>query len=680
MSIENINIAILGPVSAGKSTFFNALCSNTCSDMKRKKTTMLPQIYNTTDDDYKVDSIDVIYNKNKISNEEILIKRESNKFNHSVDFKEINHTIKTIPDFIHFDNNNTSYSILDMPGLNDGGNSLYYDYIKQNSHKIDIYILVFDINSGLNTTDEVNIINMVVEEIIKNKNGYIHVIINKCDEITFNKNKIILEDEELNELYERSLTTIQNLCSKVSYSVSPLCSSKLYIFRSVKNNIDDIDESQLDTLIKEQCGKLELKKLKDIKMKKKFISGLLNKSKNNMYDDWMTSTGYNKFKESINMIIKNNYDIIIYKHIEYDLSLLHSLHTYSINVSDNIDDITEKLKVMVDRISNLKKSKPQIIISKIDEINQIISTYIKNGVNTYSGSTIENCDSYLVKISKIFNMISAYFIDSNSIKFLSESQKIIEDKKYELLKDQFIKSFNNDIYNLLIAKKKLTKDIICLSIRNTLKIDINQFNKMLLNLQDEDTNILIDIFIETYQTNKMNFDNFKTSFENILKIKNKDLKSIIKILNIYYNNNINYAIYWCNMNLSEINKLSIKIQYIFFKCFHSDKIIKNIVLDLSDDTIDNYEENINNMNNIFMLLIKYIDNNLNEENIQPINKSNNIPKQEYISESDEESEEMNNVGDNESEKYYESDNSDEVYDKASRNASIKANNIMNTKY
>ena len=48
MTTENIHIAILGPVSAGKSTFLNALFSNTFSDMKRKKTTMLPQIYHTT--------------------------------------------------------------------------------------------------------------------------------------------------------------------------------------------------------------------------------------------------------------------------------------------------------------------------------------------------------------------------------------------------------------------------------------------------------------------------------------------------------------------------------------------------------------------------------------------------------------------------------------------------------
>ena len=40
---ENIKLAIFGPVSAGKTTFNNALMSNKCSGMARKKLTMLPK-------------------------------------------------------------------------------------------------------------------------------------------------------------------------------------------------------------------------------------------------------------------------------------------------------------------------------------------------------------------------------------------------------------------------------------------------------------------------------------------------------------------------------------------------------------------------------------------------------------------------------------------------------------
>ena len=126
-----------------------------------------------------------------------------------------------------------------MPGLNCGADTLYYDHIKKISKDIDIYVVVFDINSGINTTDEVNILKLVVDEIKKNSYGFLHVIINKCDDINIDdKNNIELGDEELNELYIRSIETIQRHCKDIidNVSYSPLCSSKLYIYRGPKSS------------------------------------------------------------------------------------------------------------------------------------------------------------------------------------------------------------------------------------------------------------------------------------------------------------------------------------------------------------------------------------------------------------------------------------------------------------
>lgn len=42
---NKFSIGIIGPVSAGKSTFTNAIFVNKFSQTKKKRTTMLPQIY-----------------------------------------------------------------------------------------------------------------------------------------------------------------------------------------------------------------------------------------------------------------------------------------------------------------------------------------------------------------------------------------------------------------------------------------------------------------------------------------------------------------------------------------------------------------------------------------------------------------------------------------------------------
>ena len=110
---ENIKLAIFGPVSAGKTTFFNALMSNKCSGMARKKLTMLPQIYqmvNENNNDAQIDTIEEIYQKNKASNEEILKLREDGKFDQEQHFTELIYNIPPIPDFIELPDNNALFN------------------------------------------------------------------------------------------------------------------------------------------------------------------------------------------------------------------------------------------------------------------------------------------------------------------------------------------------------------------------------------------------------------------------------------------------------------------------------------------------------------------------------------------------------------------------------------------
>ena len=57
----NVNIALIGAVSAGKSTLLNALFLEKLSDMKIKRTTMVPQVYSETDELNLVSSVEDIY-------------------------------------------------------------------------------------------------------------------------------------------------------------------------------------------------------------------------------------------------------------------------------------------------------------------------------------------------------------------------------------------------------------------------------------------------------------------------------------------------------------------------------------------------------------------------------------------------------------------------------------------
>lgn len=705
--IEKIHIAILGPVSAGKSTFFNALCSNTCSDMKRKKTTMLPQIYNITNDIKNIDSIDSIYNKNKESNEQILKQREDGTFNIDQDFNEIVHTINKIPEFIDLLDKNATYSILDMPGLNCGGDSLYYDYIKKISNTIDIYILVFDINSGLNTTDEINIIKMVIDEIKKNKNGYIHILINKCDEIIFNENgSISFEDEELNELYVRCTETIHKLCLDIidKVTITPLCSSKLYIYRSVKNNIKTIDENQLDNIIKSECGKQELKKLTTPALKRKFISGLLKKQSSELYNGWMTDTGFNEFVKNLSNIVKGtSYINIIFYHInESIIKLLLDINTK--NISNFFDELCKELSIINSRIDRLKSFNkklviPTYIINNLDTVNTKINTYLMNGITSYSGSTVNLTLYFLKKIDEYYNIVRRVFTSNP----LEESKKVLDNQRLTLLEIEFDNFFDINIFIELYNKNKITEPKFKNSIHTTLSKDIMLFRQLINDINNYKhilnktyievcIDIIINEYIDIIIDKNLEFSILLVNLEIILQNKINDLLLISKFISTYfsqkrfnekYNSIINF---WFIINSSKLLNRNSKIQCIFMNIFTLIKL--NFQLNLTY-SVEEYEIYTGEMNLIYNLLTSYIDKSSIEINLididnQPDKKKNlriTIDKND-ISESDDESdksvssEDEMNVDYN-LEEYYDSDSSANVYKKASANTSKRANKIIN---
>lgn len=601
---ENIKIIIAGPVSAGKSTFFNALMSNTYSDMKRKKTTMLPQHYFCGKNNNE--SVEEIYNKNKESNDNILQLRESGEFDASKHFNELVYNISPIDDFVTLPDKRATYSILDMPGLNCGGDELYYDYVKKESKNIDIYVLVFDINSGLNSTDEITILKLVVDEIIKNGNGHVRILINKCDDIQFKNDKIDLGDEELNELYERCKQTINKHCVEIidRVTVSPLCSSKLYVYRGVKNNISTIDENQLNNLIKTECGKTELKKLDSIKKKRKFISGLLQKSKLSLFDDWMNDTGYSDFKKKLDSIIGSYPDIISY-HINADLMKIIDNNKINFDYTSLIHGI----KGIVKRITRLAtfiekgfdKIFNKLLKLSFDNLNLLISNNMKNKVLNIKARKDMKKETTNLNIEKVrsslestcdYNKILEKVYKADSITNLIT---LLTNKKNELLMFKFKNNnFNPEIFCELQEFNLIDINFFTTSVINTLKYDISYFNKIysFLNKDSQKSYVItllnnyIDIFINSEKKCDVNeFGNFINSLDIITKNKKIDLAKTSMFVNKYLVETglSRYLEFWSSLNSDKI-RLSNETKYIYFylsKCAEKN-VIQN---DVEENTI-----------------------------------------------------------------------------------------------
>jgi GTP-binding protein EngB required for normal cell division len=721
---NNIHIAILGPVSAGKSTYLNALFSDTFSDMKRKKTTMLPQIYQTTTNKAIINTTEEIYKMNHDSNEHILKLREENKYTQA-DFKELTYNVLPIPDFIKLPDKTATYSILDMPGLNcGGGDNMYFNYIQQISKDIDIYILVFDINSGLNTTDEINILQMIAKEIEKNKHGYVHIIINKCDDVEYDNDGVSFKftDDELQELYDRCVETANKYMtdSRGKISMSPLCSSDLYVFRGIKNNINSIDEKHLDKIIMNECGKRELTKLDTIELKRKYILGLIKEKQSTMYNDWMKDTGYHLFQTNLNdMLRTSNYIKIVEHHI-----LIKLLDILAKPITD-FDDISNKmieLNNSIQQLSSVVKKYviPDNITTIIKSITMKMNDYLDNGIDSYSASTVEIADTFINKISSLFGKIKSLFNGSSNP--FEGSEDKLRSKRISLLNLELAKKYNESIFKELVDRKMLALDKFKLSIENTMKVSsenpyvttimidlidsisrisdsfeyietiIEQFNVLPLSNMFIDDNIdyyegldkptYHDLFLEflkkvasiiTDDTKKMNI--ILSLIHKYIKPTSTDKKGAVEQSKSYYDRQLIIYNEWINTNTMIINKDS-KVGYLYYKIkgyLHEFNVPVNYFM---QHTLS-YEGfvNINKRMNMLYKTLKDIFNDVPHHMSIPITTSLQTVKMIITKDTPDTFIDAEDHNDS-SEDYGEEDDANTVYKKATHNAKVRMNKTL----
>ena len=696
---ENIHIAILGPVSAGKSTLLNGLFATTYSQMKKKRTTMMPNIYQTTFNDKEVDSFEVIQKKNQDSNEQIFKLRDEGKYNQT-HFKEIIHKVKPIDDFIELPDKKATYKINDLPGINDQDAQIYYDYVKNNSRNIDVYILVFDINSPLNRTDEVKILQEITNNVKANNHGYVHILINKCDDITFDGKDIFkFDDEENQESYDECVKTITKFMKDIMdrVTISPLRSSLLYTYRTAIYNMDKLEEKQIDNIIKEEAGKSGLSDLKTSEAKKKFLKGLIEDKKKKLPEAWMKSTGYDLFQKYMKKIMLNYKQIIAF-HIEQDVD---NILADVIKSNNNFDDTTTKLEQINMRFKNLvatynNKCKVEEIIQqsiklKLDQITQLMNNYLIAGINTYTGNTRENAESFISKIGKFFTKVSNLF-KSNP---LASSEEKLKLKRIELINNNLAEKYNAEDFTELYTTKTidLTKYTQCVA--NTLDKKLMTFDKLLesvkkiTNNDEKFMNVIINKFTSSYKQDTT-FTDFLSILEIIAVTTNNNIDIIwtviecqLKAINNATFNQVYH--YWINLNSVNILQETDEIKYMLFKV--DNYIVKS--MSSNYERFDTFNQHMNNIQNMYNLLTKLIGKkttniidgfvNFNEVQIKTKkDKLIDMTDDEFLDATDGEKTETElELESEKSDTYNDSDDPTTVYQKTMRNAKVRTTRKVN---
>jgi predicted GTPase len=338
---QEINIAIIGPVSAGKSTLMNSLFVSQFSDMKIKRTTMVPQLYMESDEKaLDIAIMNSIKEQNKAINDAIIAKSEANETITLSDIQECRYLVPKVHKLVDLVDN-TYLTVYDIPGLNDARTKdVFYEYIHSNFHNFDLIIFVIDINSALNTSDEIDMLNMILKNCKENKDKYgidnkMIVLLNKCDELYLNDEGALCLDDEYTEMYEQAKTMINQkvdeIIPELGYKVLPVSCEDSYIYRMYDRNPDfDLDVKHVNKFGVNEFGKKPWNRFNEATKKQKIRTLMQDMDLN----ETLKLTGFNGFRKTLKNYLncKSQFKFLL-NHINYERN--------SINLED--EELINKL-------------------------------------------------------------------------------------------------------------------------------------------------------------------------------------------------------------------------------------------------------------------------------------------------------------------------------------------------
>ena len=440
MMSNQIRIAIVGPVSAGKSTVLNSLFVEQYSDMKIRRTTMLPQVYTETNEGTNNMDPNQISKNNTEANNQIINKHVELTEDNCV---EIPYNVPRVFDLIDL-HSNTFLEIYDLPGLDDGETEhIYFNYLKNNFKKMDIILFVINIEEALNTSGSRRILDEIVNNVKKNPHlpKHLCVLINKCDDMDENHN---FEDDEFEEMFSQAKGVIDekiNGISNLKTTIVKYCAQDAYIYRTFKKN----SKAVLDMKNKTKFGVNEVGKNKwKMMTDREKDSTVINYLKKGDYQARMKICGFSELKRVINELVLND-------SAQGDYILSHKLEPikeyYGKQHLDEIDNL--KLVEIIDN-SNIFYQSIMLIMNQFSidkhQIVELIKTNLYSFVNTYINEI--TTQTALPEIEIDYNMVNK--IKNNLLELEQKIDKCISTTEIIILfQDKYNEINSNQSHYLL---------------------------------------------------------------------------------------------------------------------------------------------------------------------------------------------------------------------------------------
>ena len=318
-----IRVAILGHVSVGKTTVLNALLGEKFSEISKKRTTAGInhfKIVSTAKDSVeeataeiqekttrnlkrKVHEIDLTQeDQPTMSAADILAKISAE----NVELRSKNNTIQEctlaveVPEQLFPMHENTRLIITDVPGVNEAGSSeMYLNYVKQVWDELDCVVVVMDADQGVNTEEQVKLLDFVQGNLKTSKMIPSFILCNKVDDP---------HDEELMSLVEEVRGKVNDIFEEVRNfqpalmhpTVMHVSAENAFAYRSAsrltRKNMHELNRECLDKIGYEEVGKVKWRRMTK---KKKYDLVHEVVSDKTQYDERLALTNFDKFLEAL---------------------------------------------------------------------------------------------------------------------------------------------------------------------------------------------------------------------------------------------------------------------------------------------------------------------------------------------------------------------------------------------
>jgi len=300
-NIFNYTIGFFGSISTGKSTLINSIFAKLYSEMKIDRNTSIPHAYHFTNLDY----IDVDIDENIRSHTELF----DNKFlNEKWDGKYIEHINVSFPPGIFTENSNMSFTIYDLPGLNDYETDAYIKWAETNFNLFDCVILLVDITHGISSREDNNIFEMVFKRMASTSHTNLIVLVNKCDDMKDDGETI--QNEELNGIYTKITDKFeklrdQNLIDPLRIRYVKYSAKNSFIMRTIQHNDigyikSSINQDLINSRMKVEFGDSVWSGLNAMQQENNILKLKNNQLRNNgktFEENYVNKTGFDHLRE-----------------------------------------------------------------------------------------------------------------------------------------------------------------------------------------------------------------------------------------------------------------------------------------------------------------------------------------------------------------------------------------------